>query len=109
MVVAAEGTKEKEGGQAAVLILSDTLRPGARELVGPPLELRGEAGSPGRLPWEVAGPAEPRRSQIPAGEPGAGDGGLAVMVVTADSPVPPGVIAEIVALDGFESGRAVSV
>jgi hypothetical protein len=31
------------------------------------------------------------------------------MVVTADSPVPPDVIAEIVALDGFESGRAVSL
>jgi D-3-phosphoglycerate dehydrogenase / 2-oxoglutarate reductase len=44
-------------------------------------------------------------------EPGApaGDGDLAVMVVTVDSPVPADVIQEIVALDGFESGRAVTL
>src|SRR3954452_9770948 len=45
----------------------------------------------------------------PGEEPGvvaAGNsGGLAVMVVTVDSPVPAEVIDEIVALDGFESGR----
>jgi D-3-phosphoglycerate dehydrogenase len=38
-------------------------------------------------------------------EPGDG----AVMVVTVDTPVPPGVIDEIVALDGFEGGRAVTL
>jgi D-3-phosphoglycerate dehydrogenase len=41
-----------------------------------------------------------------------GDGepdGLAAMVVTTDAPVPSGVLDEIVALEGFEAGRAVSV
>jgi len=33
--------------------------------------------------------------------------GLAVMVVTVDSPVPPEVIEEILGLDGFQDGRAV--
>jgi D-3-phosphoglycerate dehydrogenase len=33
--------------------------------------------------------------------------GLAVMVVTVDSPVPHGVIEEILGLDGFQDGRAV--
>lgn len=44
-------------------------------------------------------------------EPGASGGGdgLAVMVVTVDSPVSRDVIDEIVALDGFESGRAVTL
>ena len=38
----------------------------------------------------------------------AGPGrGLAVMVVTVDSPVPPEVIEEILGLDGFQDGRAV--
>jgi D-3-phosphoglycerate dehydrogenase len=33
----------------------------------------------------------------------------AVMVITTDAPVPPSVIAEIVDLDGFEAGRAVTL
>jgi D-3-phosphoglycerate dehydrogenase len=48
----------------------------------------------------------------PGQEPGSSagtDGGLAVMVVTVDSPVPPEVIGEITSLDGFESGRAVTL
>jgi D-3-phosphoglycerate dehydrogenase len=40
---------------------------------------------------------------------GGGSGRLAVMVVTVDSPVPPEVIGAITALDGFESGRAVTL
>jgi D-3-phosphoglycerate dehydrogenase len=38
----------------------------------------------------------------------AKDGG-AVMLVTADSPVPPAVVERIVATDGFEAGRTVSL
>ena len=57
----------------------------------------------------IASTAVGREPGAEAGAPGAGNGGLAVMVVTADSPVPPDVIDEIVALDGFESGRAVSL
>ena len=34
---------------------------------------------------------------------------LAAMVVTTDAPVPPEVVAEIVALDGFEDGRSVTL
>jgi D-3-phosphoglycerate dehydrogenase / 2-oxoglutarate reductase len=40
---------------------------------------------------------------------GGGTGRLAVMVVTVDSPVPAEVIGEITAIDGFESGRAVTI
>jgi D-3-phosphoglycerate dehydrogenase / 2-oxoglutarate reductase len=40
---------------------------------------------------------------------GGGTGRFAVMVVTVDSPVPPDVIAEIAALENFESGRAVTL
>jgi D-3-phosphoglycerate dehydrogenase / 2-oxoglutarate reductase len=57
----------------------------------------------------IASTAVGRERGAESGEAGEGDGGLAVMVVTADSPVPPDVIEEIVALDGFESGRAVSL
>jgi D-3-phosphoglycerate dehydrogenase / 2-oxoglutarate reductase len=38
-----------------------------------------------------------------------GEGLEAVMVITTDAAVPPQVIAEIVALDGFEAGRAVTL
>jgi D-3-phosphoglycerate dehydrogenase / 2-oxoglutarate reductase len=38
-----------------------------------------------------------------------GDDGLAVMVITTDSAVPHSVIGEIVALDGFEAGRTVTL
>jgi D-3-phosphoglycerate dehydrogenase len=40
---------------------------------------------------------------------GGGSGRLAVMVVTVDSPVPADVIGAITALEGFESGRAVTL
>ena len=40
---------------------------------------------------------------------GGGTGRLAVMVVTVDSPVPAEVIGAITAIDGFESGRAVTL
>jgi D-3-phosphoglycerate dehydrogenase len=40
---------------------------------------------------------------------GGGTGRLAVMVVTVDSPVPAEVIGAITALEGFESGRAVTL
>lgn len=40
---------------------------------------------------------------------GEGDGGLAVMVITTDSAVPAGVVEEIVAGDGFEAGRTVTL
>ena len=40
---------------------------------------------------------------------GGGTGRHAVMVVTVDSPVPAEVIGMITALDGFESGRAVTL
>lgn len=39
----------------------------------------------------------------------AGSGRLAVMVITTDSEIPPDVMAEILALDGFQDGRAVSL
>ena len=57
----------------------------------------------------IASTAVGRERGGDADQPADDDGALAVMVVTADSPVPPDVIAEIVALDGFESGRAVSL
>jgi D-3-phosphoglycerate dehydrogenase len=38
-----------------------------------------------------------------------GEGLEAVMVITTDAAVPPSVIAEIVGLDGFEAGRAVTL
>jgi D-3-phosphoglycerate dehydrogenase / 2-oxoglutarate reductase len=51
--------------------------------------------------------------RVPDHEPdspaGGGTGRLAVMVVTVDSPVPADVIAAITALEGFESGRAVTL
>jgi D-3-phosphoglycerate dehydrogenase len=40
---------------------------------------------------------------------GGGTGRLAVMVVTVDSPVPAQVIGAITAIEGFESGRAVTL
>lgn len=40
-------------------------------------------------------------------QPEGGTGGLAVMCVTTDQPVPDDVIEEILALDGFKDGRAV--
>jgi D-3-phosphoglycerate dehydrogenase len=40
---------------------------------------------------------------------GAGDGALAVMVVTTDAPVPAQVIEEIVASEGFVDGRSVAL
>jgi D-3-phosphoglycerate dehydrogenase len=40
---------------------------------------------------------------------GPGDEGDAVMVVTTDRPVPDGLLREIVAIDGFHGGRAVSL
>ena len=39
----------------------------------------------------------------------ADEGLEAVMVVTTDSAVPQSVVDEIVAVDGFEAGRAVSL
>ncbi len=50
--------------------------------------------------------------RTPDQEPGEGAGGsgrLAVMVVTVDSPVPDEVIEAILALDGFQHGRAVTL
>jgi D-3-phosphoglycerate dehydrogenase len=51
--------------------------------------------------------------RVPDHEPdspaGGGTGRFAVMVVTVDSPVPADVIAEIAALENFESGRAVTL
>ena len=38
-----------------------------------------------------------------------GEGPLAVMVITTDSAVPDDVISEIVALDGFEAGRTMTL
>jgi D-3-phosphoglycerate dehydrogenase len=58
----------------------------------------------------IASTAVGREPGVEPGVTAAGDsGGLAVMVVTVDSPVPAEVIDEIVALDGFESGRAVTL
>jgi len=51
--------------------------------------------------------------RVPDHEPGSpaggGTGRHAVMVVTVDSPVPAEVIDAITALEGFESGRAVTL
>jgi hypothetical protein len=40
---------------------------------------------------------------------GAGNGGIATMAITTDSPMPKKVIDEIVASDGFAAGRTVSL
>jgi D-3-phosphoglycerate dehydrogenase len=40
---------------------------------------------------------------------GSGDDGLAVMALTTDTAVPQDVIDELVASDGFEAGRAISL
>jgi D-3-phosphoglycerate dehydrogenase len=45
----------------------------------------------------------------PESPAGGGSGRLAVMVVTVDSPVPDDVIAAILALEGFQGGRAVTL
>jgi D-3-phosphoglycerate dehydrogenase / 2-oxoglutarate reductase len=45
----------------------------------------------------------------PGSPAGGGSGRLAVMVVTTDSPVPDKVIAEILAIEGFQGGRAVTL
>jgi len=42
-------------------------------------------------------------------EGGAGNGGIATMAITTDSPMPKNVIDEIVASDGFVAGRTVSL
>jgi D-3-phosphoglycerate dehydrogenase len=42
-------------------------------------------------------------------EGGAGNGGIATMAITTDSPMPRNVIDEIVASDGFVAGRTVSL
>ena len=45
-------------------------------------------------------------------QPEDGEGGtgrLAAMVITTDSPVPPAVLDEVVAGDGFEAGRTVTL
>ena len=44
----------------------------------------------------------------PPGEDGDGNG-VAVMAVTTDDPIPPDVVDEIVASDGFMAGRAVGL
>jgi D-3-phosphoglycerate dehydrogenase len=41
--------------------------------------------------------------------PEDGDEGLAVMVITTDQPTPQAVVDQIVAMDGFVAGRAVSL
>jgi D-3-phosphoglycerate dehydrogenase len=45
----------------------------------------------------------------PPGYDSADSGDLAVMAVTTDGPIPPEVIDEIVALDGFVAGRSVAL
>ena len=48
-----------------------------------------------------------RRRHVDSDDVGAD--GLAVMVITTDAPVPHEVIDEIVALDGFEAGRTMTL
>jgi D-3-phosphoglycerate dehydrogenase / 2-oxoglutarate reductase len=57
----------------------------------------------------IASTAVGREPDHDPDQPAGGSGGLAVMVVTSDSPVPDEVIEKIVSLDGFQSGRAVSL
>ncbi len=57
----------------------------------------------------IASTAVGREPDEEPGAPAGGSGRLAVMVVTVDSPVPPEVINAITALEGFESGRAVTL
>ena len=47
--------------------------------------------------------------QMVVGRPPSHDDGQAVMVLTTDAPVPRDVVDEIVAIDGFVEGRAVSL
>jgi len=57
----------------------------------------------------IANAAVGREPGQEAGEPTGGTGRHAVMLVTVDSPVPDEVMRAILALDGFQDGRAVTL
>ena len=57
----------------------------------------------------IASTAVGREPDHEPDRPAGGTGRLAVMVVTTDSAVPQDVIDEILAIDGFQSGRAVTL
>jgi D-3-phosphoglycerate dehydrogenase len=57
----------------------------------------------------IASTAVGREPDHEPGAPAGGRGRHAVMVVTTDSPVPDEVMAAIMSLEGFQSGRAVTV
>ena len=58
----------------------------------------------------IASTAVGREPDHEPGSPaGGGTGRLAVMVVTTDSPVPDDVLDEILSLEGFQDGRAVTL
>jgi D-3-phosphoglycerate dehydrogenase len=58
----------------------------------------------------IASTAVGREPDHEPGSPaGGGTGRLAVMIVTTDQPVPENVIAQIVSLEGFHDGRAVTL
>jgi D-3-phosphoglycerate dehydrogenase / 2-oxoglutarate reductase len=58
----------------------------------------------------IAGTAVGREPDHEPDRPaGGGSGRLAVMVITTDAPVPEAVIEEIISIEGFQSGRAVTL
>ncbi len=57
----------------------------------------------------IASTAVGREPGREAGTPASGTGRHAVMVVTVDSPIPEEVVRAILALDGFQDGRAVTL
>jgi D-3-phosphoglycerate dehydrogenase len=58
----------------------------------------------------IAGTAVGREPNHEPDQPaGGGSGRLAVMVITTDGPVPDAVIEEILSIEGFQSGRAVTL
>ena len=57
----------------------------------------------------IASTAVGREPGQEPGAPAGGSGRHAVMVVTVDSPIPDEVIRAILALDGFQDGRAVTL
>ena len=58
-----------------------------------------------RFNGEITGELVGRQPDVATG----GDARLAAMVVTTDAPVPPAVIEDIVATDGFVDGRTVAL
>jgi D-3-phosphoglycerate dehydrogenase / 2-oxoglutarate reductase len=92
-----------------ILITEHFDKPGMIGKIGTVLGERGiniAATAVGRAPDHEQNGSQAGLRSSPAG---GGTGRLAVMVVTTDSPVPEDVIREIVSIEGFHDGRAVTL